>query len=78
MRVLADWRKRAGLTQVELAEQLGVTQARVSTLESGSHPSAELLGRIVEKLDPPAEELKTAIAEMGANSTPAQPQEVAA
>lgn len=65
MRVLADWRKRAGLTQVGLAEKLGVTQARISTLESGDQPSAELLGRIVITLDPSEHEVKAAVVEMG-------------
>lgn len=64
MRILAEWRKRAGLTQAQLAEQLGVSQVRISTLESGSHPSAELLGKIVGRLDPSAEEVKAAVTEM--------------
>lgn len=33
---LTDMRKKAGLTQAEVAEAMGVTQQRVSAIESGS------------------------------------------
>jgi DNA-binding XRE family transcriptional regulator len=33
---LAEMRKKAGLTQAEVAEAMGVTQQRVSAIESGS------------------------------------------
>lgn len=68
MRILAEWRKRAGLTQAQLAERLGVSQVRISTLESGSHPSVELLSRIVDEMDPDAEELKKAIVKISAKA----------
>lgn len=33
--ILHDWRLRSGLTQEELAERLGVSQATVSAIERG-------------------------------------------
>lgn len=33
---LAFWRKRAGLTQAQLAEKVGIAQAYMSNLETGS------------------------------------------
>jgi len=39
---LRELRDAAGLTQVELAEKLGVSQKTVSRLESGTKPRADL------------------------------------
>lgn len=44
-------RKAANLTQKQLAEQLGVTQAAVSTWELGvARPSHKVLGRLADAL----------------------------
>ena len=44
-------RKKAGLTQVQLAELLGVSQANISTWEKGkAFPSADKLPNIAEVL----------------------------
>ena len=46
-RTLIEARKRAGLTQAELAERMETTQSVVARLESGRvHPSTRTLGRI--------------------------------
>ncbi|MBS0533205.1 MAG: helix-turn-helix transcriptional regulator [Proteobacteria bacterium] len=48
-RVLADMRERAGWTQAQLADYLGVTVGRVSQLESGAlrhAPSLKMMARI--------------------------------
>lgn len=50
-RLIRETREEAGLSQSELALRLGVTQARVSSLESGcgkKGPSIGLLARIAE------------------------------
>jgi transcriptional regulator with XRE-family HTH domain len=45
-------RRRAGLTQAELAERIGTTQSAVARLERGrTDPSVERLGRIVRACD---------------------------
>lgn len=47
-KVLREARRRAGLTQAELAERSGTSQATVSAYESGSkHPSVETLSRLL-------------------------------
>jgi transcriptional regulator with XRE-family HTH domain len=52
-------REARGLTQVELAGKVGVTQVYISSLESGvrKNPSLELLGKL-------AKALKTNVAEL--------------
>jgi DNA-binding XRE family transcriptional regulator len=50
-RFIRDWRKKAGLTQVALAQRIEVTQARVSAIESGDGrdgPSYSILRRVAE------------------------------
>lgn len=42
---LAEQRKRAGLTPVQVAEAMGVTKGRVSQIERGSVATMELVGR---------------------------------
>jgi transcriptional regulator with XRE-family HTH domain len=47
-RSLRDARRRAGLTQAELAHRAGTSQATVSAYESGrKQPSVETLGRLL-------------------------------
>lgn len=36
---LAEWRKQKGWTQTRLAEQLGVTQPLISTMERARNPA---------------------------------------
>jgi 3,4-dihydroxy 2-butanone 4-phosphate synthase/GTP cyclohydrolase II len=43
---LADWLEGSGLTQIELARALGVTQGRVSQVLAGAKPSFDLANRI--------------------------------
>lgn len=47
---LAEIRRRRDLTQVEVAERMGVTKARVSQIENGSVSTREVLERYVEAL----------------------------
>lgn len=42
---LAEQRKRAGLTQTQVAETMGVTKGRVSQIERGQVSTMELVGR---------------------------------
>lgn len=45
-------REQAGLTQVELAERTGISQADISRIERGAtSPTAKTLQRIAEALD---------------------------
>src|SRR5580704_6688177 len=47
--LLRDARRRAGLSQVELAKRAGITQSVVSAYESGARqPSLPVLGRLVD------------------------------
>jgi transcriptional regulator with XRE-family HTH domain len=47
-KVLREARRRAGLTQAELAERSGTSQATISAYESGAkHPSVETLSRLL-------------------------------
>lgn len=46
--LLREARKRAGLTQAELAKRVGVPQSTVGRIESGARvPSTELLERLI-------------------------------
>ena len=47
---LAEMRKTAGITQVELAESLGVTQARISKIESGEISGIDIVRAYVSAL----------------------------
>ncbi len=50
---LAELRRKAGLSQMELAERAGTTQATISNLETGKSRRIELdlLDRIAEALE---------------------------
>ena len=51
-RAILDARIRAGLTQMELAEKTGISQADISRLENGTrNPSLALLKRLAEAMD---------------------------
>lgn len=48
---LADYRKRAGLTQEELAQMVGVTNVYISNLETGlKKPSIKLAEMLAQEL----------------------------
>ena len=52
MKALLDARNRAGLTQMQLSQKTGISQADISRLEKGSrNPSLALLKRLAEALD---------------------------
>ena len=49
---IAKYRKKAGLTQIELAEKIGASQSALSRWESGKEtPSMEILEKIAETLE---------------------------
>lgn len=51
-RAILDARINAGLTQMELSEKSGISQADISRLEKGTrNPSVALLKRLAEAMD---------------------------
>ena len=54
---IKEVRIRAGVTQKELAERLGVYQKDVSRWESGVRPTVDMLKRICEELNVSADVL---------------------
>lgn len=59
---LVAWRTRAGLTQQQLAERLGVRQSAVGNWESGRNDiGRDVLARIGEVLEVPPVELGEAL-----------------
>jgi DNA-binding XRE family transcriptional regulator len=56
---LAEMRKAAGLTQAELAEKLGVSQARISKIEHGEVSGIELVRAYVAALGGTIDEIVT-------------------
>ena len=51
-RAILDARIRAGMTQMELSERSGISQADISRMEKGTrNPSIALLKRLAEALD---------------------------
>ena len=51
-RVILNARINAGLTQIELSEKSGISQADISRLEKGTrNPSISLLKRLADALD---------------------------
>lgn len=51
-RAILDARIRTGMTQIELAEKSGISQADISRLEKGTrNPSIALLKRLAEAMD---------------------------
>ena len=51
-RAILDARIRAGMTQMELAERSGISQADICRLEKGTrNPSIALLKRLAEAMD---------------------------
>ena len=58
MNTIKTKRENANMTQIELANQLGVTQGAVSQWESGiTKPTIDLMFRIAKIFDCTAEEL---------------------
>ena len=52
MKAILNARIRAGLTQTELSEKSGISQADISRLENGTrNPSLALLKRLAEAMD---------------------------
>ena len=52
MRAILDARIQAGLTQSQLSERSGISQADISRLENGTrNPSLALLKRLAEAMD---------------------------
>ncbi len=52
MRAMMDARIRAGMTQVELSQKSGISQADISRLENGSrNPSLALLKRLAAAMN---------------------------
>ncbi len=49
--LLAEIRRQAGLTQVDLAERMGITQPSLSQLESQDDMQISTLRRIIEALE---------------------------
>jgi DNA-binding XRE family transcriptional regulator len=47
---LAEMRKKAGLTQTEVAEAMGVSQQRISAIESGAVAELATLGDYIRAL----------------------------
>lgn len=47
---LVEQRKRAGLRQVDVAERMGVSKARVSHIEHGAVATIELLARYLDAI----------------------------
>ena len=51
-RAILDARIQAGLTQIQLSEKSGISQADISRLETGTrNPSLSLLKRLAEAMD---------------------------
>ncbi|MBY0399310.1 helix-turn-helix transcriptional regulator [Myxococcota bacterium] len=56
-RLLRDWRKRSGQSQLALATEAGISQRYLSFVETGrSKPSREMVLRLAEALDVPLRE----------------------
>lgn len=50
VRRLVEQRKRAGLRQVDVAERMGVSKARVSHIENGAVSTIDLLARYLDAI----------------------------
>ena len=52
MQAMIDARKKCNITQKELAEKTGITQADISRIETGNgNPTLSVLKRIAEGMD---------------------------
>ena len=71
--LLRQWRKRRGLSQLELALRADVSARHVSFLENGrSRPTREMVLRLSERLDVPLRERNTLL--LAAGFAPAYPE----
>lgn len=72
---IAEYRKRAGLTQTELAHQIGISQSLLSHYESGRlKVSAEILGHLAIVLQVSSDKLLGISTEFEAFESPVKPQ----
>lgn len=63
---LRQWRRRAGLSQIELAAQAGTTPRHLSFIETGrSRPGRELVLRLASALDVPLRDRNALLAAAG-------------
>ncbi len=68
MQEVKDARIRKGLTQLQLAEEVGVVQSAISEIESGNlRPSTTLLVRLADVLDLDLDALVRAAVALSAN-----------
>ncbi len=64
---LATWRKRAKLTQQALADQVGIKQSSLSSIEIGAAlPSVTLFHQLIDATGPTADEIADAVEQMRA------------
>lgn len=68
MKDVKEARIKKGLTQVELAEQIGISQSAISEIESGDlRPSTSVLVRLADVLDLDLDALVRAAVALSAN-----------
>ncbi len=70
---VASQRKKLGLTQAELARQIGIERASLAHIERGRRPSMTTAYRLANALGLPVEELFPAIFVLQDNNTASGP-----
>ena len=75
---LAEMRKKAGMTQAEVAEAMGVSQQRVSAIESGAVAELATLADYVLALGQTVTESPTGTMAYGTPASPSSPRKLAA
>ena len=67
---IRHWRKRRGLTQLELAVRAEVSQRHISFIESGrSRPGLEFINKVTDALEVPARERNALLVAAGMKAT---------